>query len=342
MGGGRLVAMSRRQFVHSYQYIISVENLLAAWQEFLVGKRSRRDVQGFERGLMSNIFSLHHDLTTKQYQHSAYEAFNISDPKPRNIHKASVRDRLLHHAIYRVMYPFFDKTFISDSYSCRIGKGTHKAIKRFQRFAYQTSSNHTRTVWVLKCDIKKFFANIDHSILLGVLKQYIPSPGTMRLLENIIYSFQTIPGKGLPLGNLTSQLFVNIYMNEFDQFMKHELKTRFYVRYADDLVVLSADRNRLNSLVSQIQQYLSEKLYLTLHSKKVSIQTMASGVDFLGWVHFPTHRVLRTATKRRMIQRVHDYPTPETLQSYLGLLRHGETYDMRQQLLSSYWLSSSS
>src|SRR3989344_4743226 len=123
--------MEENQFSNNYQYIISVDNLLSAWQEFLRGKRSRKDVQEFELHLMDNILSLHNDLANKTYQHSPYHAFNISDPKPRNIHKASVRDRLLHHAIYRVIYPFFNKIFIADSYSCRENKGAHKAVNRF-------------------------------------------------------------------------------------------------------------------------------------------------------------------------------------------------------------------
>lgn len=337
-GGGRIADMSRIQFIHTYQYIISVENLLDAWKEFICGKRSRRDVQEFEIDLMSNILSLHRDLITKQYRHSAYEAFNISDPKPRNIHKASVRDRLLHHALYRVMYPFFDKTFVPDSYSCRIGKGTHKAIQQFQRFAYQASNNHAKTVWALKCDIKKFFANIDHVVLLTILKQYIPNRDIVWLLDNIISSFQTGSGKGLPLGNLTSQLFVNIYMNEFDQFVKQQLKVKYYIRYADDFVILSTDKNWLITLVPVVQQYLAENLSLDLHPNKVSIQTLAGGVDFLGWVHLPAHRVLRTATKRRMRRRIIKHPTNETMQSYLGMLQHGDAYALRADVLNTYGL----
>ena len=117
---------------HVYEHIISPENLLEAWKEFLNGKRGRKDVQEFQLRLMDNILSLHTDLKNKTYLHGPYHAFNISDPKPRNIHKASVRDRLLHHAIYRVLYPYFDKKFISDSYSCRLNKGTHRAMERFQ------------------------------------------------------------------------------------------------------------------------------------------------------------------------------------------------------------------
>lgn len=206
--------MARILFTNNYQYIISVDNLLDAWKEFLKGKRGRKDVQEFELNLMENILLLHHDLINKNYQHSDYYAFNISDPKPRNIHKASVRDRLLHHALYRVLYPFFDKTFIADSYSCRRDKGMHKALNRFKLFAYQASKNHTRTVWVLKCDIKKFFASINQVILLDILNRYIHDNDIRWLISQIVSSFSSIEnGKGLPLGNLTSQLLVNIYMN---------------------------------------------------------------------------------------------------------------------------------
>ena len=196
-----------------------------------MGKKSRKDVQEFERNLMTNIISLNQDLVNKTYKHSEYEAFKISDPKPRDIHKAKVRDRLLHHAIYRVLYPFFDRTFIADSYSCRVNKGTHKAINRFRKFAYQVSKNHTRTAWVLKCDIRKFFASIDQGVMLEMIKSYIPDADIVALLAEIVGSFySTEKGKGLPLGNLTSQLFINIYMNKFDQFMKHKIKAKYYIR----------------------------------------------------------------------------------------------------------------
>lgn len=148
---------------HIYHNIISIENLLAAWREFLHGKRSRKDVAQFSVHLTDNILSLHRELADKTYHHGPYKAFRINDPKPRDIHKASVRDRLLHHAIYRILYPYFDTKFIFDSYSCRRGKGTHRALDRFRDYARKVSKNHTQTVWVLKCDIKKFFANIDRA-----------------------------------------------------------------------------------------------------------------------------------------------------------------------------------
>ena len=167
-GGGRHAgrALMRKQFTHTFKDIISIENLLKAWGEFLRGKSSRHDVQEFSMHLMDNIFSLHDELRMHFYLHGEYHAFNISDPKPRNIHKASVRDRLLHRALYRELYPFFDRTFMADSYSCRLGKGTHKALNRFQTFGRRTSKNHTKTVWVLKCDVRKFFAPVDQEILI--------------------------------------------------------------------------------------------------------------------------------------------------------------------------------
>lgn len=263
--------------------------------------------------------------------HGRYYAFNISDPKPRHIHKASVRDRVLHHALYRLLYPFFERTFIADSFSCQLEKGTHKALNRFRALARCVSRNHTRTCWVLKCDITKFFASIDHGILLYLLSLYIPDQNILWLLERVIQSFNTpgIPGIGLPLGNLTSQLFVNIYMNEFDQYVKHHLKVKHYIRYADDFVLLSDGRMWLEEQIEPIRSFLWDCLRLSLHPRKVSIETVASGVDFLGWVHFPDHRVLRTATKRRMIQRLVHHPSFEMVQSYRGLLTHGNAEKLK-------------
>lgn len=318
----------------AYEDIISVENLLAAWEEFVVGKRARHDVQEFGARLMANIFSLHRDLVGKTYSHSPYHAFNISDPKPRNIHKAAVRDRLLHHAVYRKLYPYFDARFIADSFSCRLGKGTHKALDRFRSFAFKVSRNHARTAWVLKGDIRKFFTSIDHAILLGILRKSIADDDILWLLGRIIGSFSSSrPGVGLPLGNLTSQLFVNVYMDAFDQFVKHRLRVKHYVRYADDFVILNEDRRYVSGVLPKLAGFLAPRLKLSLHPDKVFLKSFASGVDFLGWVHFPDHRVLRTTTKRRMLNQVSGYPKSETIQSYIGMLQHGNAQKIRQRAI---------
>jgi retron-type reverse transcriptase len=324
----------------NFEKIISVENLLLAWQEFLRGKRKKQDVEIFQLHLMDNILSLHQDLKNKTYKHGGYHAFNISDPKPRNIHKAKVRDRLLHHAIYRVLYPYFDSKFIHDSYSCRTDKGTHKAIDRFRDFSRKVSRNNIKTCFVLKCDIRKFFANIDHKILKEILSKGTFDTDILWLLSQVIDSFHIANpiyaiadiGKGLPLGNLTSQLLVNIYMNEFDQFVKRELKVKYYIRYADDFVVLSQDKEYLKNILEKMKEFLERKLKLQMHPDKVYIKTIASGVDFLGWVNFPKHRVLRTSTKKRMLKNLKRNPKEESRQSYLGMLRHGSAYKLKNKL----------
>lgn len=289
----------------------------------------------FQTHFLDNIITLHNDLAHQQYQHGGYHGFNISDPKPRNIHKALVRDRLLYHAIHRKLYPFFDCLFIADSFSCRVSKGTHKALDRFTVLSRKVSKNGTKTCWVLKCDIKKFFATIDHNILLKIMTLFIPDQKLRWLLGRIIESFHTHPNKGLPLGNLTSQLFVNIYMNEFDQFVKHKLKARYYIRYADDFVCISRNKAELEEMLCHIANFLYHKLQLNLHPHKVSIKTLASGVDFLGWVHFPTHRVLRTTTRKRMMKKLSQGPSGKAVQSYLGLLQHGNTHKLQQEVVKN-------
>ena len=330
MGGGLKSIIMKIQLRHSFKDIVSIDNLLGAWKEFVKGKRNKLDVQEFSLKLMDNMFILHEDLSSGSYRHGGYQAFNISDPKPRNIHKASVRDRLLHHAIYRILYPFFDNTFIPDSFSCRLDKGTHKALNRFKEFAYIVSKNNTRTCWILKCDIRKFFASINHQVLVDILNSYIPDKQIIWLLKEIVESFSVKPGVGLPLGNLTSQLLVNVYMNEFDQFVKHKLKAKHYIRYADDFVILSDNWKELENLIPIIRSYLLEKLKLELHPQKVFIKTLASGIDFLGWVNFPDHRILRTTTKRRMLKKVKESPISATIDSYLGLLKHGNTRKLQK------------
>ncbi len=319
---------------HIFHNIISFENLLAAWREFLRGKRKRKDVAEFSLCLTDNLLTLHRELGNKTYRHGPYRAFKINDPKPRDIHKATVRDRLLHHALYRVLYPYFDPKFIFDSYSCRYDKGVHRAINRFREYARKVSKNHTRTAWVLKCDIRKFFASVDHETLIGVLKQHIKDADVIWLLREVVGSFHAkgCPGVGLPLGNLTSQLLVNIYMNEFDHFLKRELKVAYCIRYADDFVIFHEDKKYLENILPKISAFLETRLKLSLHLDKVFIKTAASGIDFLGWVHFPHHRVPRTFTKRRMLKKLAKTNNPRSKDSYLGLLSHGNTYALRKKI----------
>jgi len=209
-------------------------------------------------------------------------------------------------------------------------------MNQFRRYAYKVSKNQTRTVWVLKCDIKKFFASVDHEILLSILAKHISDRDILWLLENVITSFHTTEGRGLPLGNLTSQLLVNVYLHEFDQCVKHKLKQRYYTRYADDFVFLHHDKRKLQGICRYIDIFLAQNLKLHLHPDKVFIKTLASGVDFLGWVHFPDHLVLRTATKRRVLKRMIDSPCEAIRASYSGMLNQGNTQKLRQMI--QLWL----
>lgn len=318
--------------------------MFRAWREFRRGKSSKRDVQEFEFNLEDNLFQLHADLVSRAYQHSPYSAFYITDPKLRHIHKACVRDRVLHHAVFRVLYPLWDRTFIHDSYSCRLGKGTHRAVRRLEVFARKLSRNLSRPIYALKCDVKKFFDSVDHELLLGLIKHKVSDAETIWLIGAIIDSFGQERGRGLPIGNVTSQLFANIYINELDKFIKQELQIQYYIRYCDDFVILGLGVDELGGFRVAVEDFLTEHLKLSLHPDKIIIKKFAQGIDFLGYVVLPYHRVLRTKTKKRMLQKLHalakikdvgltsDTSCSQSAQSYLGLLSHCDGYNVQRQI----------
>jgi len=335
--------------INLYKEIISAKNLFCAWKEFRRGKAKKVDVMQFEYHLEQNIFKLHRDLKSNKYKHGSYKNFYIDDPKRRHIHKATVRDRVLHHAIYSQLYSLFNPAFIATSFSCRIGKGTHKGVLWLAKTVRKVSRNYTKPCFVLKCDIKKFFDSVDHSILINILKRRIKDKETMWLLEEILGSFSSGPStlfdkKGLPIGNLTSQLFANVYMNELDQFVKQKLKVKYYARYTDDFVIVSDNKKYLKGILEPITTFISEDLELELHPHKVSVNKLHNGIDFLGYVVHQHHRTIRTKTKNRMVrkfeQKVRDYNTGDineetlnaSLQSYLGVLSHANAYKVSQDL----------
>lgn len=207
-------------------------------------------------------------------------------------------------------------------------------MNRFKDLGRKMSRNNTKTAWVLKGDIRKFFASIDHSILKRILKEHILDTDSIWLLGQVIDSFHTENQQktGLPLGNVTSQLLINVYMNEFDQFIKRQLKVRYYIRYADDFVILHENKGYVANLIPPIAHFLERELKLSLNPDKVFIKTLFSGVDFLGWVHFPHHRILRTATKRRMLRKLKHGYTKETIASYLGILKYGNAYKLAKRI----------
>ncbi len=322
----------------SYAECITIENLLQAWNEFAKGKRKKADVRAFERNLEDNLFALHKSLVTKTYRHGDYESFYVNDPKRRHIHKASVQDRVVHHLLYTYLYEFFDKTFIYDSYSCRLNKGTHRAVKRLESFARKVSRNYTKPCFVLHCDVKKFFASVDHQILYALMQKKIADEDMLQLLFTVVDSFHTEKGKGIPLGNLTSQVFANIYMNELDQFVKHTLKVSHYIRYADDFIIVLENTVFLYQCINTLEQFLFENLHLTLHPDKIIVRKLSWGVDFLGYIVLPHYILPRTKTKRRMFMKLREKAGNESfnqsLQSYLGYLSHANAFRIAQKLRS--------
>ncbi len=322
-----------------YSNIISLENLFQAWSEFKKGKRLRKDVQFFERYLEDNLFLLHEQLREKTYEHGDYTAFNIYDPKFRHIHKAEVRDRIIHHAAVSVIEPFFDKTFIFDSYSCRKNKGTHKAVKRLFGFIRKVSENYREDCFYLKPDIKKFFESVDHNTLINLIAKKIQDRDLLLLIKNILKSFSR--EKGIPIGNLTSQLFANIYLDQLDWFMKQKLKIKYYIRYADDFVVLSTNQEHLKQLISRIAAFLKTNLTLFLHENKIVLRKYTQGIDFLGYIVLPHYILPRTKTKRRIFvklkRKVGSENFNQSLQSYLGYLKHGNSYKLSQQIKNEFF-----
>lgn len=322
----------------TFEKIISLENLFLAWDEFKKGKRSKSDVQNFEFNLEDNIFKLNQELLGKTYKHSDYIPFYITDPKVWHIHKAIVRDRVVHHAIFRVLYPAFDSSFIYDSYSCRNNKGTHRAVKRLKSFSLKVSRNNSVNFWSLKCDVSRFFNSIDQNILLNLLQERVQDQDLMWLLKVVITSFVDQKNKGVPLGNVTSQLFANIYLNELDWFVKHRLKFKYYLRYCDDFVFLAKERKDLERLVPILQLFLRKSLKLILHPRKIIFRKYSQGIDFLGYVIRPHSVIIRTRTRRRMFNKLckkiyNNQPITQSLPSYLGMLKHANSEKIKAQLL---------
>lgn len=345
-----------RVFTNLFAKLVDIENLFFAWEGFKKDKKKKEDVLQFEKNMETDIFALNRELISSTYKHSGYTGFYISDPKRRHIHKAIVRDRVLHHAVMNILYPLYDKTFIHNSFSCRVGKGTHKGVQALRSMLLKVSKNNTRNAFVLKCDIRKFFDSVDHDILLTILNERIKDVKLMSLLTEIIGSFSgsqsnLFERKGLPIGNLTSQLFANIYMDKFDQHMKHVLKVTHYARYTDDFVVVSDDKKYLLSLLTQISLFLNTELKISIHPNKIEIRKYSQGVDFLGYVVLPHYTKVRKRTVKRVRRKLGEkmklYKSDKidksrldaTLMSYLGVLSHANTYRFSEEIKNEYFLS---
>ena len=356
-----------------FNQICSFENLLLAARKAQDGKRFQEEVARFNFHLERELYRLQEELQTRTYRPGPYHEFHIYEPKLRKISAAPYRDRVVHHALCNVIEPIFDRTFIFDSYACRRDKGTHKAVDRFTEFCRKSD-------YVLKCDIKKYFPSIDHGILKTLFRRKIRDVNVLWLMDLIVdfsNSEEGVPGalddrdmardrpspygngdfgngdifgddrrRGIPIGNLTSQFYANIYLNGFDHFVKETLKCRHYIRYVDDFVVLDNDKARLHQVKAEMEAYLAQHLRLQLHEHKCQISPVKTGTDFLGYRVFPTHRLLRqtsvTRARRRLRRLQQDYAAGDisqeavkhSVQSWLGHVKHADTYGLRRAIFS--------
>ena len=344
--------------------ICDYENLYNSFLEARKGKRYRDDVLAYTANLESNLIITQNELLWSTYKVGPYRPFYVTEPKLRLVMALQFKDRVVQWAIYRCLNPVYDKQFIEDSYACRIGKGTHKAADRLQYWLRQVNRKPGKWYY-LKLDISKYFYRVDHAILFEILKKRITDERLMQLLREVINCEDTkfglpagmspeectedmwLSDVGMPIGNLTSQLFANIYLNELDQFAKHELKTHFYVRYMDDVIILSDDKKFLNQIKNEIQRFLSENLHLDLNKKTV-VRPVTLGIDFVGFKMWATHRKLKKQTARKIIRKVKHMceemnagnMTKEafmrSVASYRGLLQHCDSYGLRRKLNEIY------
>ncbi|WP_315788859.1 RNA-directed DNA polymerase [Fischerella sp. JS2] len=345
-----------KRYGNLYSQIIDFENILAAARKAQKGKRFRENVLAFNYNLEGELTKLQQELIYKTYQPGTYRTFYIKEPKSRMISAAPYRDRVVHHALCNVIVPQIESTFISDSYANRLGFGTHRALHRFTKFARSSR-------YVLQCDIQKYFPSIDHKILKNLLRRKIKCPDTLWLIDTIIdnsneqlaaieyfesdYLLTPVERRrGLPIGNLTSQFFANVYLNNFDHFVKEQLKVKKYLRYVDDFALFSDDRGFLSEARLAIEEYLA-KLRLKIHPVKSQLFETKHGANFVGFRILTDRIRVRTENLRRAKRRLrkmhNDYihgkisqeKVSQSIQSWFAHLEHGDTWQLCQQIFAA-------
>ncbi|OUL23959.1 RNA-dependent DNA polymerase [Nostoc sp. RF31YmG] len=344
-----------KRYGNLYPEIINFENILLASRQAQKGKRFRDNVLDFNYHLETELIRLQQQLTDKTYQPGAYRTFHLINPKSRLISAAPYRDRVVHHALCNIIVPIFERTFIHDSYANRIGFGTHRALRKFTTFARNSR-------YILQCDIKKYFPSIDHIILKQLIRRKIKCPDTLWLIDTLIDNsneqepvIEYFGGddlltpvtrrKGLPIGNLTSQFFANIYLNGFDHFIKEQLKISKYVRYVDDFALFSDERELLADARIAIEEYLAQ-LRLKIHPVKSQLFETKIGVSFLGFRIFPDIIRVRNSNLHQARRRLKRLQTNyiqgrielekvnQSIQSWFAHLEHGDTWQLRQQIFT--------
>lgn len=344
-----------------YPKIIAFANLLSAARKAQKGKLNRDNVLEFNYYLLLELEKVENQLKSKTYKPGAYKTFEILEPRPRMISAAPYRDRVVHHALCNIILPIFENTYIGDSYSNRVGYGTHRALRRFTSFARSSRC-------ILQCDIKKYFPSIDHEILKTLLRRKIKCKDTLWLIDTIIDNsnpqidlddndkyfpgddiFSPLRRRGLPVGNLTSQFFGNVYLNGFDHFIKETLKVSKYVRYVDDFALFSDDREFLAEARLAMEEYLAS-LRLKMHPAKSQLFETRHGANFLGFCVFPDKIRVRTENLRRAKRRLKRFKAEydegkieleqitHSIRSWIAHLKHGDTWRLRTKIFEDFVL----
>lgn len=295
---------------------LSLRNIYKSWFLYRKGKKPSTDMDNFQYNLENRLFSLWKDLNNKNsngtdYKHGQYRKFMVTDNKTREISVADIRDRVVHRLIYDYLTLIYDSSFIYDAWSCRVGKGLTACIDRAQNFIKKYPNGF---VW--RADIRKFFDNVDHDILFRLLKRKIKDGKTLYLLKEIIDSFETGKGRGMPIGNLTSQIFSNIYMNELDRHIKSNLKIKHYLRYGDDFLIFGKKREELENIRTNVSNFLKTNLFLNLHHRNNLIAKTKYGLKFLGVILYPKGRTL----SKRNLNKIKENLNVINAGSYFGVL----------------------
>ena len=347
-----------------FEQVVDYENLYRAYLNARLCKRYRYEVLNFSAHLEDNLVKLQKELIDRTYTLGKYREFYIYEPKKRLIMAQPFKDRVVQWAIYQVLNPVFAQGYITDSYACIKERGTHKAVKRLHYWLRQVGKKPEK-YYFLKLDISKYFYRIDHDVLMGILKRKIRDDDMIFLLDKIVNSSETnfglppgkSPGevkrsdrvseKGMPVGNLSSQMFANLYLNELDQYCKRTLGIHFYVRYMDDVIILHQDKDQLHEWKRIIDTFLKEKLQLDLN-EKTCIRPITLGVEFCGYKIWNTHIKLRKSTalkmKRNLKKLQKEYAAGEvtveeakqTISSYLGILKHCDSYSLKRTIFGEY------
>ena len=326
---------------HLFPQVCAFENLMTAAYKAVRGKKHKPAVAEFYFNLEAEIIHLQNQLQQGLYQPKPYYCFQIHEPKPRYICAADIRDRVVHHALCNILEPIFEKIFIYDSYACRKSKGPHQAIRRLRTFSQNQK-------YFLKADIQKFFASIDHAVLKKLLKNKIKDHKLINLMDIIIdhrvpgYK----PGKGLAIGNLTSQWWANFYLNSLDHYLKDDLGYQFFIRYMDDFIVLRHNKEDLHIIVNKIEKFINTELKLKFNTAVTRVSGIQQGIPFLGFRVFPGLIRLNHASMTRFRRQIRKKENAY-LKNYLdedGMIRstaailahikHADTYHLRKKFLT--------